>query len=86
MTSPDVLTDAATADVWTFGDSHDGSHGYSDGTTVPHRAWKVYLNGVAVGEIDVHMHRRRGRDGQTDVSFGMTPVVYGPIPTVGGRS
>lgn len=71
------------ADIWTFGDAHDSQTAYADGTRVPHRSWQVYLNGEPVGEIDVHMHKRRGPDGKTDTSFGFTPVVYGPPP--GGR-
>ena len=71
------------ADVWTFAPAEDSATTYADGTSVPHRGWRVLLNGQVVGEIDVHMHRRRGPDGKTDVSFGFTPVVYGPPP--GGR-
>jgi len=36
----------------------------------------VWLNGVAVGEVEVHMHKRYGPDGQLDVSFGITTIVY----------
>lgn len=65
-------------DRWTFGPAKEGKTVYADGTEVPHRSFQVLLNGVAVGEVDVHMHKRRGRDGVTDVSFGATHVVFGP--------
>lgn len=69
--------------VWTFGPVVDSATNYADGTAVPHRAWKVLLNGIAIGEIDVHMHKRLGPDGKVDASFGFTPVVYGP--PLGGK-
>jgi hypothetical protein len=67
-----------TADVWTFGPPEDDSTTYADGTTVPHRHQDVLLNGVKIGYVEIHMHRRRGRDRKTDVSFGITTCVYGP--------
>lgn len=79
----DSQTPAPTADVWTFGPPRDGTSRYADGTVVPSRGWTVFLNGAAVGEVDVHMHRRRGPDGKLDASFGFTGVIYGPPP--GGR-
>lgn len=66
-------------EIWTFGHPHDSMQTYADGTQVPHRGFKVLLNGEPVGEIEIHMHKRRGRDGETDVSFGVTNIVYGPI-------
>jgi hypothetical protein len=69
-----------TADVWTFGTSEDDTTTYADGTTVPHRHQDVLLNGVKVGYVEIHMHKRRGRDRKTDVSFGITTCVYGPAP------
>ncbi len=71
---------APTPDVWTFGPPEDNSSDYTDGTVVPHRHQDVLLNGVKVGYVEVHMHKRRGRDGRTDVSFGTTTCVYGPAP------
>lgn len=70
-------------DVWKFGPPIDDTTDYSDGTIVPHRKQKVFLNEVVVGEIEIHMHKRKGPDGITDVSFGVTSVVYGPAP--GGK-
>ena len=64
--------------VWSFGPPQDDTTNYTDGTTIPHRMQKVYLNDVAVGEIEIHLHKRKGRDGITDVSFGITTIVYGP--------
>lgn len=67
-------------ETWSFGESHDHSKTYADGTVVPSREWPVLIDGKEIGEIEVHMHKRRGRDGRTDVSFGITAVVYGPAP------
>ncbi len=64
-------------DVWTFGPPRDDTNDYSDGTVTPHRSQKVLLNGVAVGEIEIHMHKRRGPDGVVDTSFGITNIVFG---------
>lgn len=64
------------ANVWTFGPPKDGTQTYGNGDQVPHRGWMVWLNGVAVGEVEVHMHKRYGPDGQLDVSFGITTIVY----------
>jgi hypothetical protein len=69
-----------TADVWTFGPHEDEATTYADGTTVPHRHQDVLLNGVKIGYVEIHMHKRRGRDRKTDVSFGITTCVYGPAP------
>lgn len=71
------------ADQWTFGPARDSVTTYADGTVVPHRTWQLFLNGVLVGEIDTHMHRRRGGDGKLDTSFGFTSIVYSP--PAGGR-
>ncbi len=68
---------------WTFGDPHDDDKSYADGTVVPSRRWAVYLNGVEVGEVEVHMHKRQGRDKVTDASFGFTGVIFGPLTTTG---
>ncbi len=65
-------------DVWEFTEPRDNTSSYADGTIVPHRSQRVLLNGMVVGELEVHMHRRRGRDGVVDVSFGVTSVVFGP--------
>lgn len=70
-------------DVWTFGKPLDSTHNYADGTIVPHRDQVVYLNSVPIGELEIHMHKRRGDDGLLDVSFGITTIVYGPAP--GGK-
>ena len=71
------------ADEWSFGPPMDSTTNYTDGTIVPHRSQKVFFNGVSIGEVEVHMHKRKGRDGITDVSFGITTIVYGPAP--GGK-
>ncbi len=73
-------------DLWEFRNVsvHADHATYSDGTVVPAVDVDVFLNGVKVGEAEVHMHKRRGRDGKTDVSFGFTGVVYGP-QTPGGN-
>lgn len=76
-------TVASPPDVWTFGAPADSQTTYSDGTIVPSREWKVFLNGQRVGEVEVHLHKRRGPDGKVDVSFGITAIAYGPPP--GGR-
>jgi hypothetical protein len=65
------------SDIWTFGPVKDSTMKYADETEIPHRSWVVFLNEEKVGEIDVHMHRRKGPDGITDTSFGFTPIVYG---------
>ena len=71
------------ADIFEFGPITDTNTVYTSGNSVPHRSWKVLLNGVAVAEIETHMHIRKGPDGKLDISFGFTPVVYGPVP--GGK-
>lgn len=68
------------SDVWTFGPAKDSTQTYSTGDQVPHRHFTVSLNGKVVGEVECHMHRRRGPDGKPDASFGFTPVIYGPVP------
>lgn len=78
-----MTTPAREPEVWTFGPPHDDDTTYADGTVVPHREQLLYLNGKLVGEIEIHMHKRRGPDRQTDVSFGITAIVYGPAP--GGK-
>ena len=75
--------DSEQAPVFTFGPPRDNTRELADGMVLPEREWLVYLNGRAIGEVEVHLHRRRGRDGKLDVSFGLTAVVYGPAP--GGR-
>ena len=67
------------ADVWAFENVRaEPSTVYADGTTVPHMHAFVTLNGKRVGEIECHMHRRKGRDGRLDMSFGSTHIVYSP--------
>lgn len=66
--------------AFSFGPVKDSTTTYASGNAVPNRSWKVLLDGKVIGEIDVHMHIRRGPDGQIDTSFGFTPVVYGPAP------
>lgn len=78
MTTEVPATDSG--DVWTFGDALDGETVYADGTRAPRRSWRVALNGVDIGQLEVHVHKRRGRDGRTDVSYGLTAVVFGPSP------
>lgn len=70
------------ADLWEFRNiEHEPDHAtYADGTVVPGLDADVYLNGVKVGEANLHLHKRRGRDGKTDVSFGATFVTFGPSP------
>lgn len=71
------MSDTPTPNVWSFGEAHDDNQTYSDGTQVPHREQIVYLNGVAVGEVEIHMHKRKGRDGKVDFSAGITVITYG---------
>lgn len=73
-------------DIWKFSPVGDETDTYADGTTVPGRRQRVFLNDEAVGEIEIHMHRRRGRDGATDISFGVTAVAYGVREDGGTRS
>ncbi len=68
------------ADIWTFGPPKDSNTQYGDGTIVPHRMWVVSLNGVAIGELELHCHKRHGPDGVVDVSYGLTAITYGPPP------
>jgi len=69
---------------WKFGVPFDDFQTYSDGTSIPHRMQKVFLNDVEVGEIEIHMHRRLGKDKTVDVSFGITTVVYNAEGAKGG--
>ncbi len=71
------MTDTPPPNVWTFGPPDDDQHTYADGTVVPSRRQQVFVNGIAIGEIEAHMHRRKGRDGKVDVSFGITCITYG---------
>lgn len=72
------------ADVWEFSAIYDDHpEEYADGTVVPHRRQKVILNGLAVGEVELHCHRRKGRDNKVDLSIGATFIAYGPLP--GGK-
>lgn len=71
------------SDTWSFGLAKDSTQIYADGTTVPHRAQTVLLNGKPIGEIELHCHRRLGSDGKVDASFGITTVMFGPVP--GGK-
>lgn len=75
-----VPAQPAGSDVWTFGPAADSQTVYSDGTRVPSREWKVFLNGAPVGQIEIHLHKRKGQDGKVDVSFGATFITYGPPP------
>ena len=68
--------------VWTFDEAQDGMQAYANGDEVPHRGWIVRLNGIAIGELETHMHKRYGPDGKLDISFGITAIVYSP-PTGG---
>ena len=68
------------ADRWEFYPPEDDFEEYADGTQVPPRYQDVVRNGVKVGYVEIHVHKRKGRDGLTDVSFGFTGVVYGPAP------
>ncbi len=68
----------AAMSVWTFGPADDSSQTYASGDVVPHRAWAVLCDGVKVGELECHMHKRRGSDGKIDTSFGITAVAFGP--------
>lgn len=70
-------------DVWSFGAIKDDTETYADGTIVPHRYQAVLLNGKEVGYVEIHMHKRKGRDGIVDASFGITNVIYGPV--TGGK-
>lgn len=65
---------------WTFGPSVEDESEYQDGTIVPSRHWKVYQDGKVVGEVEVHMHKRGGKDKVPDFSAGITVIVYGPSP------
>lgn len=71
--------------TWKFGEPFDDIETYADGTVVPHRAQKVFLNDVAVGEIEIHMHRRSGKDKIVDVSFGITTIAYNAEGAKGGK-
>lgn len=68
---------------WSFGPAKDHMKRYASGDEVPSRSFTVYLNGIAVGELECHLHRRQGRDKQLDLSYGITAITYGPVP--GGK-
>lgn len=70
---------------WKFGEPFDDFQTYVDGTVVPHRMQKLFLDDVEVGEIEIHMHRRLGKDQKVDVSFGITTVVYNAESAKGGK-
>lgn len=74
------MTQPVPPNVWTFGAPVDGETTYADGTVVPHRHQDVLLNGKKVGYIEIHMHKRKGRDGYPDYSAGITAAVFGPLP------
>ena len=65
-----------SVEVWSFGTPVDSEETYSDGTVVPHRFMDVLLDGVKIGYVEVHLHRRHGPDQLVDTSFGFTGVVY----------
>ena len=69
--------------VWSFGPAKRHQQVYKNGDEVPHLKVKLKLNGVEVGYVEIHTHKRYGRDRKADVSFGFTGVVYGPTP--GGK-
>ena len=64
-----------TGDVWTF-DLGSVTH---DDRTMPHARLVCRVNGQAVGEAEVHVHKRKGRDGVVDLSWGATFITYGPL-------
>lgn len=66
--------------IWSFGPVADEASQYTDGTVVPSRRQVVLLDGVPVGEIEIHLHRRKGRDRRPDLSYGITCVAFGPLP------
>ena len=66
------------ADVWEFRNPEAGEQRYGDGTIVPHLEVELWHNGKKVGEVEMHMHKRKGRDGVVDTSFGSTHIIYGP--------
>lgn len=66
------------ANIWSFGQPKDSVETYANGDQVPHRGWQVFLNGVVIGELELHCHKRYGADGKLDVSYGVTAVVYSP--------
>lgn len=63
------------ADEWTF-DVGSETH---DDRQMPHVRLVCRLNGQAVGEAEVHVHKRKGRDGVVDLSWGSTFITYGPL-------
>jgi len=66
------------ADVWSFGGGVDKVE-----RGMPSRRQQLLLNGVAVGGIEVHAHKRKGRDRVVDLSWGVTAITYGPLTLVG---
>jgi len=66
-------------DVYTFGPEHRETQTYADGTQVDHVEHATYFNGVKQGYVEIHFHKRRGRDGVPDMSVGITVVQFGPL-------
>jgi len=64
--------------VWTFGAARDKVE-----RGMPSRRQQLMLNGVAVGEIEVHAHKRKGKDRIVDLSWGVTAITYGPLTLIG---
>lgn len=50
---------------------------------MPSRRQQLFHDGIPVGEIEVHAHRRKGVDKVTDLSWGVTAITYGPLSPVG---
>lgn len=75
-----MSTPTPTPNVWSFGPPEDDTSTYSDGTVIPSRRQTVALNGVVIGELEIHTHKRKGRDGRVDFSAGITVITYGPVP------
>lgn len=65
-------------DTWLFGPPIDRIE-----RTMPSRRQQLLLNGIPVGEIEVHAHRRKGKDHVTDLSWGVTAITYGPLSLTG---
>jgi hypothetical protein len=64
--------------LWAFGPPIDAPN-----WSLPSRRQHLLYNGVPVGEIEVHCHQRRGADGITDLSWGVTAITYGPLSRIG---
>jgi hypothetical protein len=52
---------------------------------MPSRRQLLLLDGLPIGEIEIHAHRRRGRDATPDLSWGITAITYGPLPPADTR-